>query len=598
VATRQTLKIFPKEIEMKTTKMLAIVVLVLSLPAEVANADFTFGEPTNLGPPVNSSVRDFGPTSSADGLSLYFDIDRPGGYGDKDLWVTTRHTTEDPWGEPVNLGSTVNSSYADNAPSITTDGLSLLFHSDRPGGFGERDIWVTTRPTINDPWGEPVNLGPPINTSYRETGVCISADGLELYFNSDRPGGSGGADLWVATRSTVKNDWETPVNLGPTLNTSFNDGGPNISADGLCLFFQLYGTVNDFDVWMSRRPNKEHPWSIPVNLGLTVNSSARDLQPEISSDGSTLYFTSRRPGGLGNHDLWQASIEPVVDLNGDGIVDVADMCIMVDHWGEDYPLCDIGPMPWGDGIVDVWDLMVFADHLHEKVQPEWIPLDGLLGSQSSTKGLAWDGAHLWVVSGTNIYKIDKENGAVLGVLEYPGGVGHPSYDWQGLTADGEGFLWVVSYETDSAYKINPINGVIQDSWPTGGPTPIGIAYLPFEAGGGTDGDDQDEQFFVSDENGHVYLTETDGDRVSYDNGEAPWGVGITNIFFLDNISNPDHFYVTRFGTNVISIYDDETGRKIADLSGPTNYAKGITSDGVFLYVSDYQTGRVYKARLP
>ncbi|MHC4175227.1 MAG: LamG-like jellyroll fold domain-containing protein, partial [Planctomycetota bacterium] len=81
----------------------------------------------------------------------------------------------------------------------------------------------------------------------------------------------------------------------------------------------------------------------------------------------TLYFTSDRPGGSGQRDLWQVPILPLVDLNGDGIVDSADMCIMVDHWGENYPLCDIGPMPWGDGIVDVEDLVVVAEHLFEEV---------------------------------------------------------------------------------------------------------------------------------------------------------------------------------------------------------------------------------------
>jgi len=74
---------------------------------------------------------------------------------------------------------------------------------------------------------------------------------------------------------------------------------------------------------------------------------------------------SNRSGGVGSYDLWQVSISPVVDLNGDGIVDAADMCIIVDHWGENYPLCDIGPMPWGDGIVNVQDLIVLAEHLFE-----------------------------------------------------------------------------------------------------------------------------------------------------------------------------------------------------------------------------------------
>lgn len=348
--------------------ILFVLLLVFVLVTKQTNANFTFATPTNPGAFVNSENREFGLSTSADELSLYFDSDRPGGYGDQDIWITTRPTPEDPWEEPINFGPMVNSPYADNSPSITSDGLLLFFDSDRPGGLGERDIWVATRPTLNDPWGEPVNPVPAINTSYNETDVCISADGMELYFSSDRPGGSGGFDLWVARRSTIEADWETPVNLGPTLNTSFDDGGPNISVDGLCLFFEFYGSTDDFDIWMSKRPNKEHPWCVPVNLGLPVNSSARDLQPEITSDGSTLFFTSDRTDGFGANDLWQSSIEPVVDLNGDGIVDAADMCIIAEHWGTNEPLCDIGPTPLGDGIVDVEDLIVLAEHLFEEVQ--------------------------------------------------------------------------------------------------------------------------------------------------------------------------------------------------------------------------------------
>jgi hypothetical protein len=78
-----------------------------------------------------------------------------------------------------------------------------------------------------------------------------------------------------------------------------------------------------------------------------------------------LYFNSPRPGGVGASDIWQAPIEPIVDLNSDGIVDSLDMCIIIDHWGTNYSLCDIGPMPWGDGVVDVEDLKVLAEHLFE-----------------------------------------------------------------------------------------------------------------------------------------------------------------------------------------------------------------------------------------
>ena len=135
----------------------------------------------------------------------------------------------------------------------------------------------------------------------------------------DRPGGYGGWDRWVCTRKTVNDDWGDPVDLGPI-----------------------------------------------------VNSTSRDGIPVSSRDGSTLYFSSTRPGGLGGGnfgDVYQAPIIPIVDFNGDRIVDAEDMCIMVDHWGTGNSLCDIGSMPWGDGIVDAQDLIVLAEHLFEEFPP-------------------------------------------------------------------------------------------------------------------------------------------------------------------------------------------------------------------------------------
>jgi len=349
--------------------ILAVLACVVLTNAYVAKADFHFGTPTNLGPTVNSSRGDWPPSISADGLTLYFgSYDRPGGYGTWDLWVATRETADAEWGIPANLGPTVNSFTKESGPSISTDGLSLFFHSDRRGGvgpYGTVDIWVTTRATTGDPWGEPVNLGPTVNSSDREAVPSISADGLSLFFVSDRPGGFGETDLYVATRDTIDGEWSTPANLGPTVNTLYADAGPNISGDGLSFFFHSSrpGGSGRNDIWVTRRTTTGDPWAEPVNLGSTVNSSDRDVTPFISADGSTLFFTSDRPGGEGDWDLWQAPVIPIVDFNGDGIVDAADMSIMIDHWGTDESLCDIGPMPWGDGIVDVQDLIVLAEHL-------------------------------------------------------------------------------------------------------------------------------------------------------------------------------------------------------------------------------------------
>jgi Tol biopolymer transport system component len=349
-------------------------VAAILLGSGSAKADFTFGEATNLGPRVNSSAPENQPNISADGLRLYFQSNRLGGQGGNDLWVTSRATKDDPWGPPANLGPAVNSSGGDGYPCILADGLTLYFQSNRSEGHGRSDIWVTTRATVNNPWGPPVNLGPPLNTADRDAGPSIPLDGLSLYFNSDRPGGFGrsaSSDLWVSNRATTDDAWGEPVNLGPSVNSPDNDLHLGVSADGMALFFTSSrpGGSGPYDIWVSTWSMIDTTWDLPVNLGPIVNSPASDRQPSISNDGSTLYFSSDRSGGEGDFDIWKAPIIPIVDLNGDGIVDAADMCIIVDHWGTDEPLCDIGPMPWGDGIVDVQDLIVLAEHLFEEFPP-------------------------------------------------------------------------------------------------------------------------------------------------------------------------------------------------------------------------------------
>ena len=171
------------------------------------------------------------------------------------------------------------------------------------------------------------------------------------------------------------------MNLSPVVNSTGADYYPCLSPDGLVLFFSDYdnpsygfrpGGNGRSDMWMTRRKSTIDPWEPPVNLGPDMNTSSFDSQPRISPDGSVLYFTSSRPDRsviYQNSDIWQAPIIPIVDLNDDGIVDAADMIIIVDNWGTDEPLCDIGPMPWGDGIVDVEDLIVLAEHLFEEIPP-------------------------------------------------------------------------------------------------------------------------------------------------------------------------------------------------------------------------------------
>ncbi len=394
----------------------------LLVGAGSAEADFTFGTPTNIGPPVNTSATDAGPSISADGLSLYFHSNRSGGSGVMDLWVAKRSTISDPWDTPVNLGPKVNSGTPNHSPSISADGLSLFFYpySEHPGGAGGTDIWVTTQPTTDGPWSSPVNLGPSVNSSADDSTPDISADGLTLYFISFRPGGYGEADFWVTTRTTKNTEWGTPLHLGSTVNSSYAERQPTISTDGLALFFGSTrpGGSGSRDIWVSRRATTDDPWGEPVNLGPAVNSSAPDCHPDISGDGSTLYFVSTRPGGVGDVDIWQVPIIPIVDFNGDGIVDADDMCTMVDYWGTNEPFCDIGPMPWGDGIVDVEDLRVLAEHWFEDVKDPTLiaywPLDETQGVVAYDNVTDCDGT----LMGGPVWQPD--GGMVDGALQFDG----------------------------------------------------------------------------------------------------------------------------------------------------------------------------------
>ena len=137
-----------------TKKFLIILLVVIINMCSNVKADFTFGEPVNIGPIVNSSDWEGGPSISADGLTLFFDSLRSGGFGEQNLWVTIRNTKDDEWGEPVNIGSIVNTIASDNIewqPSISADGLSLYFVADW-------DLWVATRQTKEDAWNLTENL--------------------------------------------------------------------------------------------------------------------------------------------------------------------------------------------------------------------------------------------------------------------------------------------------------------------------------------------------------------------------------------------------------------------------------------------------------
>jgi hypothetical protein len=246
---------------------------------------------------------------SPDELSLYFTSNRAGGLGGTDIWVSRRDCNTCPWQTPVNLGAPVNSAGADAGPRFSIDGHLLFFQSDRPGGQGSIDIYVSRRNNPNDDlsWGDPVNLGTGVNTSDAEQAADYlqsAEDGAgNLYFNR----GLGAAvDLYYAA---VTRDGETSgpaVPVSELNDPAVTDQHASVRKDGREIFFSSLrvGGLGGFDLWTSTRRSVHEPWSSPANLGAPQNTAVNDMQPTLSGDGRTLLFASDRPGGLGGNDLW------------------------------------------------------------------------------------------------------------------------------------------------------------------------------------------------------------------------------------------------------------------------------------------------------
>jgi len=267
--------------------------------------------PVNVGPLINTANFEGGPSLSQDGLTLLFGAARQNSLGqlDEDIYIATREATSEPFGPPQNLGAPVNSfGYGDYSPELSHDGLTLYFSSSRPGGLGEGDLYVTTRESIDDPWEPPQNLGPNVNTPYFEGQPSTSANGKTLYWDSVRPDGLGDFDIWMATRANVGRDFGPAVNVGPEVNTVGPEFGAAISQNEKQLFFSSGrpGNVGQIDIWVVERKENSGPWGVSINVD-TLNSPFFQAMPTLSRNGREVCFMAFRPEGLGGLDVWCAN---------------------------------------------------------------------------------------------------------------------------------------------------------------------------------------------------------------------------------------------------------------------------------------------------
>jgi WD40-like Beta Propeller Repeat len=216
------------------------------------------------------------------------------------------------WSTPVNLGTLVNSPFYDACPTISKNGLSLYFRSNRPGFQGSQanfDIWVAQRDSLEDLWKAPVNLGPTINSEYHEFCTTFSPDGHWMVFVTMRPlsaGGCGGQDLWISHRQNKRDDlgWETPRSLGCIVNSAAPENGPawfEDEATGRTLLYYSSGRPGGpgaLDIYVTETVNDQKDNFGPPSLVAELSTSYADYQPVLSRDGLELFFASDRPGSL------------------------------------------------------------------------------------------------------------------------------------------------------------------------------------------------------------------------------------------------------------------------------------------------------------
>ena len=214
--------------------------------------------------------------------------------------------------EPKNLGEGVNSGGHEYMPVLTADGQTLIFTARREectGGFNyemggyEEDFFISKRGEDGE-WVGPENIGPPVNTPSSEGACTISPDGRKIYFTANHPQGIGERDIYVADFDGKH--WSNARILSPMVNSPFRESYPSISPDGNTLYFvsRRPGGVGKDDIWYSEKVNGK--WTRAKNMGKTINTSADDNSPQIHADDQTLYFSSGGHPGFGSMDLFMS----------------------------------------------------------------------------------------------------------------------------------------------------------------------------------------------------------------------------------------------------------------------------------------------------
>ena len=269
-------------------------------------------EIVNMGENINTAQSEYVPVVSSDQSEIYFTARRKestAGFKDpnnkffEDVYYSKKENGK--WKTARNIGPPVNTPTHDAVVNLTADGNELVIYRTNENLYGG-DLYLCKR--LEDNWSKPEKLTENINSPYQEASASISPDGKLMYISSNRPGGLGGKDIY-RVRRLPDNQWSIPENLGPTINTPYDEDSPFIQADGRTLYFSSNGhsTMGGYDIFKSKLENDEI-WTNPKNVGYPINTVKDDIYYVVSPDGKTAYYSSDMPGGYGEQDLYKINI--------------------------------------------------------------------------------------------------------------------------------------------------------------------------------------------------------------------------------------------------------------------------------------------------
>jgi outer membrane protein OmpA-like peptidoglycan-associated protein len=271
----------------------------------------------NLGEIVNTEFPEYAPIMSPDLSYLIFTSRRSGSTGEKkdltgqffeDLYIADYNGQNETFSNVRPLSGGVNTTGHEASISISWDGNTLFIYRDDKG---DGNIYMSTKE--NGEWTTAVKLSAPVNSKHYENHAFLSPDGATLYFVSNRPGGFGGKDIWSCKR-LGENKWGDPINLGSKINTPYNEDSPTMLSDGVSLYFSSEGHENmgGYDVFVSIMENGQ--WSTPINLCYPINTTGDDIFFVPTLDGHKGYFATNRPDGFGNLDIYQIIVTEPMDM--------------------------------------------------------------------------------------------------------------------------------------------------------------------------------------------------------------------------------------------------------------------------------------------